>query len=70
MDFHEWFPCIDFENILGYPNKFKEGWLENFPRFKGLVVTHIAKFLKYIQEMGEHEDVQIQWFLVSLSFDA
>jgi hypothetical protein len=60
MDFHEWFPCIDFESILGYPNKFKEGWSKNFPKFKGLVVTHVVKFLKYIQGMGEHEDVHIQ----------
>jgi hypothetical protein len=48
---------IDFESILGYPNKFKEGWSENFPIFKGLVVTHVAKLLKYIQGMGKHEDV-------------
>jgi hypothetical protein len=57
MDFHEWFPCIDFESIPRYQNEFKEGWLEKFPKFKGLVVTHVVNFLRYIQGMGEHEYV-------------
>jgi hypothetical protein len=50
--FHEWFPSIDFESILGYPNKFKEGWSEKFPKFKGLVITHVTKFLGYIHGDG------------------
>jgi len=69
MDFHEWFTYIDFESIPGYPNKFKEGWSENFPRFKGLVITHVVKFIDYIQGMGEHEDIQIIRFICSLPFD-
>jgi hypothetical protein len=57
MDFQEWFPCIDFERILGYPIKYKDGWLENFPKFNGQVVSHVVKFLKYMWGMGEDEDV-------------
>jgi hypothetical protein len=69
MDFQEWFPCIDFERIPGYPNKYKDGWSKNFPKLEGLVVNHVVKFLKYIHGIGKHEDVQIQQFVVSLSLD-
>jgi hypothetical protein len=41
----------------------------NFPKFKGLVITHVVKFLGYIQGMGKHEDVQKKQFIVSLPFD-
>jgi hypothetical protein len=52
MDFQEWFPCIDFESIPGYPNKYKDRWSENFPKFNGQVVSHVVKFLKYIRVWG------------------
>jgi hypothetical protein len=64
---HEWFPCIDFERIRDTQTSLRKDGQRNIQR---IGFTHVVNFLKYIQGMGEHEDVHIQWFLVSLSFDA
>jgi hypothetical protein len=61
------YPSIDFESFQGYPHYFDIKWLKNCPRFKGLPITHIVEFLKYISEIEfEGEDVLIKLFIISL----
>ena len=44
-------------------------WLINCPRFKGLPITHIVEFLKYISEIElEGEDVLVKLFILSLPY--
>jgi hypothetical protein len=57
-------PSIEYENFLGYPNKIDIRWLEDCPKFKGLAIDHVAKFVKHIWDLGvDHEDVQIKLFI-------
>jgi hypothetical protein len=59
---------IDFESFQGYPHYFDIKWLKNSPRFRGLPITHIVEFLKYISEIEfEGEDVLVKLFILSLS---
>jgi hypothetical protein len=53
MDFHEWYPSVDFEKILGHPNEFDfdARLLKDYPKFKGLVIIHIVEFSKYLWEI-------------------
>jgi hypothetical protein len=61
------YPSIDFESFQGYPHYFDIKWLNNCPIFKGLPITHIIEFLKYISEIEfEGEDVMIKLFIISL----
>jgi hypothetical protein len=56
-DHHQMHPSIEYEKFLGYPNKIDIRWLEDCPKFKGLAIDHVAKFVKYIWDLGvEHED--------------
>jgi hypothetical protein len=58
---------IDFKSFQGYPRYFDAKWLKNSPRFKGLPITHIVQFLKYISEIEwEGEDVQVNLFILFL----
>jgi hypothetical protein len=58
---------IDFESFQVYPHYFDMKWLNNSPRFRGLSITHIVEFLKYISEIEfEGEDVLIKLFTLSL----
>jgi hypothetical protein len=70
LDYHERYPSIDFENILGYPNEFDVRWLEDYPKFKGLVIIHIVEFFKYLWEVkSHHEDIQIKLFIYFLPLE-
>jgi hypothetical protein len=61
------YPFIDFESFWGYPHDFDIRWSENSPRFKGLHVTHVVEFLKYIEEIrAGDEDVLVKLFILSL----
>jgi hypothetical protein len=58
---------IDFKSFQGYPHYFDAKWLNNSPRFRGLPITHIVEFLKYISEIElEGEDVLVKLFILSL----
>jgi hypothetical protein len=61
------YQSIDFENFQGCPHYFDIKLFKNCPRFKGLPITHIVEFLKYISEIEfEGEDVLIKLFIISL----
>jgi hypothetical protein len=47
------YPYIDFESILGYPNKSVAKWSRVCPRFEGLVIPHVIEFFMYIGEAHE-----------------
>jgi hypothetical protein len=59
---------IYFESFQVYPHYLDRKWLNNSPRFRGLPITHIVEFVKYISEIEfEGEDVLVKLFILSLS---
>jgi hypothetical protein len=67
---HKRFPDLD---ILGYPNTFPLGLVDNCPKFDGnpsLASPHAMKFLDYVLETKvRHQDVLIRLFLLSLGIE-
>ena len=54
MEFHKFFPCFDFGEIVGYPNEIPLAWKMNVPNFDGGFfhdAQHIMSFVEYIARL-------------------
>jgi hypothetical protein len=72
-DFHEFYPFIDVDSILIYPNHRLSKWIDGCLEHDGdmsMVFTYVAKLIRYTKILKSvHEYVRIQIFLGNMSIE-
>jgi hypothetical protein len=68
--FHNVYPSLDVQNVLGYPNHCPTEWRASWHKFDddpALAVTHVMNYMKYALSLNVlHEDVLMKIFVSSL----
>jgi hypothetical protein len=71
MEFHKFFPCFNFGEIVVYINEIPLAWRMNVPTFDDdcfHVAQHIMPFVEYVVKLDVvHEDIRIILVFISLN---